>query len=354
MPFKNPILAGDVLIRTGMQSENYDPGVDGWRIERNGNVEFNDGTFRGNITGATITASSIVSDSALTDARITIADGAFTVRQKSDDLLLGEIYFDDVLDKMIIRASIDNGMIIESDDGPLLITTVDSNVTVASDGITSDLLLQGGQDVIIDALVDVNIDSAAGVINISHNGTPRLGIVFDTANPEIQTAGILNLIADTNITFGRGGIISPHARLERINADAFLLMNRNANTNNALRVNGASGNPYVGSTTDTGGTFRPMRASSFDISSDRKWKTNIRDVDESTRERMRTCQAKRFIDNEGLEQIGFVANEMPQDVRRDIPPGDETEGAAYSLSAVLALAWDEIQELRGRLEEAGL
>lgn len=48
MPFNNPIVGGnDTLIRAKIQSENYVPGVDGWRISRNGNAEFNDIIVRG-------------------------------------------------------------------------------------------------------------------------------------------------------------------------------------------------------------------------------------------------------------------------------------------------------------------
>lgn len=48
--FRNPILGGQgALIRPVEKSKNYVPGVSGWAIFSNGNVEFNSGTFRGNI-----------------------------------------------------------------------------------------------------------------------------------------------------------------------------------------------------------------------------------------------------------------------------------------------------------------
>lgn len=49
MPFRNPILAGDTLIRVAMQSENFETGIAGWRIERDGDAEFNDITVRGRL-----------------------------------------------------------------------------------------------------------------------------------------------------------------------------------------------------------------------------------------------------------------------------------------------------------------
>lgn len=54
MTFRNTILAGEELVRTGMRSPNYVAGLIGWRIARDGSVEFNNGTFRGTITASAI------------------------------------------------------------------------------------------------------------------------------------------------------------------------------------------------------------------------------------------------------------------------------------------------------------
>lgn len=54
--FSNPIVGAETLIREAMQSEGFQSGVQGWRIERNGNAEFNDllvrGSFRNGIPPA--------------------------------------------------------------------------------------------------------------------------------------------------------------------------------------------------------------------------------------------------------------------------------------------------------------
>lgn len=58
--FKNPILGGGgALLRIVEKSKNYTPGVSGWAIFSNGNVEFNSGTFRGNIIVGTTTGKRI-------------------------------------------------------------------------------------------------------------------------------------------------------------------------------------------------------------------------------------------------------------------------------------------------------
>lgn len=48
--WEQPIAAGDgSLIYPALKSPNYVPGVSGWMISRDGDVEFGDGTYRGNI-----------------------------------------------------------------------------------------------------------------------------------------------------------------------------------------------------------------------------------------------------------------------------------------------------------------
>lgn len=49
MTFNNSILAGTTLVRDAIQSENFQTGVTGWRIERDGDAEFNDVTVRGEL-----------------------------------------------------------------------------------------------------------------------------------------------------------------------------------------------------------------------------------------------------------------------------------------------------------------
>jgi hypothetical protein len=47
MPFENPIIAGEELIRPGIRSEDFIEGTAGWRIGRDGSAEFNDLVTRG-------------------------------------------------------------------------------------------------------------------------------------------------------------------------------------------------------------------------------------------------------------------------------------------------------------------
>lgn len=57
--FNNDLVAGTTLVRSDIRSQDYVPGVSGWAIFANGDVEFNNGTFRGQITAGSITAGSI-------------------------------------------------------------------------------------------------------------------------------------------------------------------------------------------------------------------------------------------------------------------------------------------------------
>lgn len=52
MSFENSIVGlNGILIRQQIQSANYSPGVFGWIIQKNGNAEFNNVTFRGTLAG---------------------------------------------------------------------------------------------------------------------------------------------------------------------------------------------------------------------------------------------------------------------------------------------------------------
>jgi len=52
---------GAMLINE-LKSQNYTPGVSGWAIFRNGNVEFNNGTFRGTVTGGSFVGNDFIID----------------------------------------------------------------------------------------------------------------------------------------------------------------------------------------------------------------------------------------------------------------------------------------------------
>jgi len=50
MGFRDPIVAGDTLVRQAIQSDNFVAGSAGWRIRRIGDAEFNDLIMRGEVT----------------------------------------------------------------------------------------------------------------------------------------------------------------------------------------------------------------------------------------------------------------------------------------------------------------
>lgn len=54
--FENPLTAGTVLVRSDIRSQNFQPGVAGWRTEADGDAEFNNVIIRGATTtgGATL------------------------------------------------------------------------------------------------------------------------------------------------------------------------------------------------------------------------------------------------------------------------------------------------------------
>jgi hypothetical protein len=50
MPFSNPLNAGETLILDSLHSPNYDPGMMGWSINKDGTAEFNSVVIRGGTT----------------------------------------------------------------------------------------------------------------------------------------------------------------------------------------------------------------------------------------------------------------------------------------------------------------
>lgn len=86
--------ANGSVVGTGtVQSPNFAPGASGWRLDSNGNLEANDGNFRGDITGASGTFSGLITAIAGLIANWTIS---------SDALSTGAF---DTLNKMYFGAS---------------------------------------------------------------------------------------------------------------------------------------------------------------------------------------------------------------------------------------------------------
>lgn len=75
MPFNNDIAGGNgQLVRNWIQSQNYVAGVSGWRISKNGNAEFNNGTFRGSIEVGSLTGQHFIVNNSVTGDVIDIYD----------------------------------------------------------------------------------------------------------------------------------------------------------------------------------------------------------------------------------------------------------------------------------------
>jgi len=72
---------GSIMSIGNLQSTNFHAGVSGWRLDSNGNIEANDGNFRGDISGATGTFTGSVTTSAIIATGGTI--GGWTINATS-------------------------------------------------------------------------------------------------------------------------------------------------------------------------------------------------------------------------------------------------------------------------------
>lgn len=62
-PFPEQVAPGGILVYPQIQSPNYVPGTSGWAVFSDGNVEFNDGTFRGVVSGGSFDGTDFVINS---------------------------------------------------------------------------------------------------------------------------------------------------------------------------------------------------------------------------------------------------------------------------------------------------
>lgn len=74
MAFSNPIVGGETLVIPSIKSRNYSAGVSGWRIARDGTVEFNGGTFRGSIEVGPVTGQHFIVNNPATGHVVDIYD----------------------------------------------------------------------------------------------------------------------------------------------------------------------------------------------------------------------------------------------------------------------------------------
>lgn len=91
MTFTDPIIGGESkLIRQAIQSPDYQAGLTGWSINRDGTAEFNDATIRGELSagGGTVVVNELgiyVTDDNSDDQYVILRDGGFVARNIPDD-----------------------------------------------------------------------------------------------------------------------------------------------------------------------------------------------------------------------------------------------------------------------------
>jgi hypothetical protein len=168
---------------SGGQSKNYRTGVSGWNISNNGNAEFNNGYFRGSITGASGTFSGSLSASSG-------VIGGFTI---TPQMLYGGI----IQTSATVGAVGTNGVLMDSNGlrgysatlGQVFNLTTDGTPPVFSNGIvqTSNMYstaIAGGT--IIGAVITGGI----------------LRTAFDGRRIEITSSGIQAINGALGITYG--------------------------------------------------------------------------------------------------------------------------------------------------------
>jgi hypothetical protein len=186
----------------------------------------------------------------------------------------------------------------------------------------------------VDLIVDERLASLSGprrvaMITYDSSGFPRnaTGLYYGTTGafggePMLYANG-----QDVNLVFGgTDGITSSR-----------LLVRNNANTQ-----------------------FRDIAAGAFAVSSSQEVKYGIREFDGDPVQHLRASTPKHFRRHGDLEsdaeRLGFIAEEMPDEVRRSIrrvpTDGDEPEVIeTVDLGAISALLWAAVQRIDKRVSE---
>jgi len=126
MTFQNPIVGGNKLIRDAIQSSDYEPGVSGWSIERNGNAEFRNVTVQGEIVltpgqvSGTELADGAVSGPKVADDAITstkISAGAVTTGKVAAGVITGTELADGSVSSVKLDSAIQSTNYVPGTDG---------------------------------------------------------------------------------------------------------------------------------------------------------------------------------------------------------------------------------------------
>lgn len=388
-----------------LRSYNYIANTAGWAIKGDGTVEFSSGTFRGNITGATISGSSITASSfttATTGRRIFVGTGGAS----------GTMSFIDPSN--ITRASIISG-IATSISGSEMIrigtTPTSSTIWTGWNGIQ----VEGGTN----SENEIHLISAANSLTVGGDGPETAKGFFvnwaqnrgGPTTPPVELPRIyLDNTSESHYHLPSGQFIiyertpiAPFTFFPRFNVQQNLTqfwmgvvqdagnIEMYPGTNNGFYqtsyikfvtpyISGQN-SVYAGiwqyAITLQGGNsgfearngfnngFENIKAAAFNVNSSGRGKTSIKNLEGSAIDKIRTVKAKKFIRKDfeprtdhraadadltepvRIEETGLVAEDLPPEV---LIPGVRGEGPSYSLSGMMALVVQSINEIKDDLE----
>jgi hypothetical protein len=248
MPFRDPIVAGVRLVRTAIQSEDFAAGVAGWRIKRNGDAEFNDGTFRGTIEASIVRGSEVISDHPTEDKSIHLHEGELRFVKKTDnDVVYGNI------DTLLGAQNLLRFATGEDSDG--IILQVDQTggaiILLEALGTGSEIELRNLGNVIL-------LDAGAGSVDLQADNT-----FFRTAAGTL--VGRARASAGNNLDIPE--LFRPYGRFYRDTTQSCL-----NNTDTKIPLNATNGTSTIG--TRASGTITLTESGLFRFSWGIAWSAN--------------------------------------------------------------------------------
>lgn len=179
MAFRNSILAGEELVRSGIRSPNYAAGAAGWRIGKDGSAEFNNVTLRGHLLLPTV---------GIVHTPEELVDGSL-------------VWMNDITDDPTV-VSPTAEITGYGDPGDTTVSLLDLRTIPAGTGADSGNLYSRGE-----------IDLTSGVVKITAPDGIILGADDVLADWTAYTPALVNLGAGTNWALGNGSAVGYYWRL---------------------------------------------------------------------------------------------------------------------------------------------
>lgn len=338
--FRGNIVASSVTSGQ-LVSANYQAGVSGWALDANGNAELNDATFRGNIRASSVSSGQLVSSNYQAGSQGWALDANGNV-ELNDGTFRGNIVGATITGATFRTAASGRRLQISDADEISYFDSQGRRVGEISWLVNGNFLIWAGGEAQANLLLRGN---SVGL-------QPEFGPAFVNGD---------RIITETQIYVGNSSV-SPSATTPRtlIDPTAPRILSVAANVASAVFGRNSNGDivNFRGSGSTIGGIARSGSNVQYNTSSDRRLKTNIVDVDRpASLARIRALKPREFVwKADGTHARGLIADEVAAVIPEAATISDDDDfpsQVAYGSPALIADLIGAVQELADRVEAVG-